>query len=285
MNVQIMQSNLQEIFELLEKAGMEPMICDCPVQHFDVDVHAGIPTEVGDPEKGEYILLPRELVGMHPVFVVHVIGDSMKDANLDDGDQVSLEVCDSFNDGDIVVASINGEYTVKTYFVDDEGNHWLVPRNKNFSPILLTEDMEIRFFGRVVNIIKAPQRIPYRELAKCVKQAKEKSPALSEGERVERTLKLVADKVMTVRQWFAVYKGLVAKQAFPKGEYEEFARLVHSVLPHHKHPADARELRRMEELSFRKSPVLWDEKNAPVTGKRFADYLHIATFTMEEVQK
>lgn len=281
----ISNEKLKEILALLEGAGMKPMLCDCPVQYYDVDVHAGMPTGIGEPERGEYMMLPRELVGLHPVFVIHVTGDSMKDADLNEGDQVSLEVCDQFNDGDIVVASINGEYTIKTYFVDAEGNHWLVPQNKDYAPIRLTEDMNIRFFGRVVNVIKAPRRPSYRELAKVVNKAMNGQASANTEERVERTIRLVADKVQTVRQWFAVYKGLVSKRAFPNGEYEEFALLVRRTVPGHKHMADARELRRMEELSFRKSPVLWDEKNAPVTGKRFEDYLRIATLTMEEVEK
>lgn len=279
------EEKIKEIIYLLERAHMKPMLCDCPVQYYDVDVRAGIPTEVGEPERGEYIMLPRELVGLHPVFVIHVAGDSMKNAGLHDGDQVSLEVCENFNDGDIVVVSINDEYTIKTYFVDTEGNHWLVPCNKDYAPIRLTEDMNIRFFGRVVNIIKAPQRPSYRELAKAVNEAIKQQRSTTLDERIERTIRRVADKVKTVRQWFAVYKGMVTKRAFPNGEYEEFALLVHRIVPDHKHPADARELRRMEELSFRKSPVLWDEKNAPVTGKRFDDYLRIAQLTMEEVEK
>lgn len=281
----VSDEKLKEILALLESAGMRPMLCDCPVQYYDVDVHAGIPTGIGEPERGKYIMLPRELVGLHPVCVIHVAGDSMKDTDLNEGDQVSMEVCDHFNDGDIVVASINDDYTIKTYFVDAEGNHWLVPANRDYAPIRLTEDMNIRFFGRVVNIIRAPQRPSYRELAKVVSEAmRQQAPANTE-ERVERTVRLVADKVQAVRQWFAVYKGLVAKRAFPNGEYEEFALLVRRVVPGHKHMADARELRRMEELSFRKSPILWDEKNAPVTGKRFDDYLRIARFTMEEVER
>ena len=279
------EEKIKEIIYLLERAHMKPMLCDCPVQYYDVDVRAGIPTEVGEPERGEYIMLPRELVGLHPVFVIHVAGDSMKNAGLHDGDQVSLEVCENFNDGDIVVVSINDEYTIKTYFVDTEGNHWLVPCNKDYAPIRLTEDMNIRFFGRVVNIIKAPQRPSYRELAKAVNEAMKQQTSTTLDERIERTIRRVADKVKTVRQWFAVYKGMVTKRTFPNGEYEEFALLVHRIVPDHKHPADARELRRMEELSFRKSPVLWDEKNAPVTGKRFDDYLRIAQLTMEEVEK
>ena len=279
------RQEIQELLALLEGAGMKPMLCDCPVQYYDADVQAGIPTEIGDPERGEYLMLPRELVGLRPVFVIHVSGDSMKEADVNDGDQVSLEACDRFNDGDIVVASINGGFTIKTYFVDAEGNHWLVPQNKDYAPIRLTEDMNVRFFGRVVNIIKAPQRPSYRELARVVSKAMNGQAQASTEERVERTIRLVADKVQTVRQWFAVYKGLVSKRAFPNGEYEEFALLVRRTVPGHKHMADARELRRMEELSFRKSPVLWDEKNAPVTGKRFEDYLRIAQLTIEEVEK
>lgn len=279
------RQEIQELLALLEGAGMKPMLCDCPVQYYDVDVQAGIPTEIGDPERGEYLMLPRELVGLRPVFVIHVSGDSMKEADVNDGDQVSLEACDRFNDGDIVVASINGGFTIKTYFVDAEGNHWLVPQNKDYTPIRLTEDMNVRFFGRVVNIIKAPQRPSYRELAQVVSKVMNGQAQASTEERVERTIRLVADKVQTVRQWFAVYKGLVSQRAFPKGEYEEFTLLVCRIVPEHKHLPDARELRRMEELSFSKLPALWVKHDAPVKGKRFDDYLRIAQFTIEEVEK
>lgn len=279
------QQELDEIFEQLEKAGMKPLLCNCPVQHFDAEVHAGIPTEIGEPWREDDIVLPIELVGRRPVVVIHVVGDSMKEADVNDGDQVSMELCNSFHDGDIVVAYIDGEYTVKTYFVYEDGTHWLVPRNKEYKPIRLTEEMNVRFYGKVVNVIRAPQRASYRELAACVKQAKEQPEAAPSHERMERTIALVAHKVQSIRQWFAVYKGMVARKAFRDGEYEEFARLVRHTVPGHKHPADARELRRMEEGSFRKSPALWDRKNAPVSGKRFDDYLRIATFVMEEVVK
>lgn len=281
----ISNEKVNEILALLDSEGLNPMLCDCPVQYFDVDVRAGIPTEIGEPERGNYIMLPRELLGCRPEIAIHVAGDSMKDAGLNDGDKVSMELRDSFDDGDIVVAFINGQFTIKTFFVDTEGNHWLVPQNKDYTPIRLTEDMNIHFLGRVTNIIRTPQRPSYRELAKVVQEAVNRPEPESLEQRVERTIRLVADKVKMVRQWFAVYKGLVSKRAFPNGEYEEFALLVRRIVPGHKHLPDARELRRMEELSFRKSPVLWDEKNAPVKGKRFDDYLRIARFTIEEVSK
>lgn len=264
---------------------MRPMLCDCPIEYYDTGVHAGEPTMISDPTRGEYLMLPRQLVGLHPTFVIHVAGDSMKDADLTDGDRVTLEVCDQVNDGDIVVASIDGEYTVKTYFADDEGGHWLVPRNKAYKPIRLTEEMDVHFYGRVVNIIKAPRRSSYRELARCVKQAREEEgeQAIPTNEQMEAVVRRVADRVKTVRQWYAVYRALVSKRALTEGDYELFAASVRQWLPLHPHPADARELRRMEELSFRKSPYLWDKNNAPVTGKRFDDYLQIATQVMEEI--
>lgn len=277
------QQEIQEILVLLDDAGMKPMLCDCPVQHFDAEVHAGNPTEIGEPERGEYMLLPRKLLGYRPVVVIHVVGDSMKEADVNDGDQVSMEVCDSFSDGDIVVAYIDGKYTIKTYFVDEKGNPWLVPGNKAYKPIRLTEDMNVCFFGRVVNIIRAPQRASYRELAACVKQAQ--AEGQSAEERMAEVITSVAEKVQSIRQWFAVYKGLVAVKAFAAGDYEEFARMVNRLVPGHSHPADATQLRCMEKDSFRKAPVLWEKKNAPVSGKRFDDYLRLARFTMEEMAK
>ena len=260
------------------------MLCDCPVSFIDTAVCAGIPTEPGEHTRGEYILLPTELVGMHPVFVIPVKGQSMKDADLMDGDQLKVEVRDDVTDGDIVLASIDGECTVKNYFVDEDGDHWLVPRNDAYRPIRLTEEMNVRFIGRVTDIIKAVARTSYSRMAACVRKEKEmyevKTP---NDERVERTIMAIADKVEHRRQWFAVYKGLVAKKVFHDGDYEEFALLVHRLVPTHKRPADARELRRMDCMSFHKSPLLWEEKDAPVTGKRFDDYLNIATQVMENI--
>lgn len=281
----ITREELKEIFEQLEKAGMKPTLCDCPVEYYDVEVRAGIPTGIGEPQRGECITLPIEMVGNHPSYAIYVKGDSMKDAGMNDGDQVNVEVCDSYNDGDIVVASVNGDFTIKSYFIDADGIHWLVPCNKDYTPIQLTEDMSVRFCGRVTKIFKTPVRPAYRDLAKAVSEAMNRQSPESIEQRIERTIKFVSVKVETTQQWFAVYKGLVAKKVFPKGEYKEFALLVNRIVPDHKHPVDARELRRKEVKSFAKAPIFWKETDAPVTGKRFDDYLLIARLTMEEVDK
>ena len=73
----ISNEKLKEILGQLESAGMKPMLSDCPVQYFDVEVRAGIPTGIGEPEKGNYIMLPRELLGYRLEVVIHVSGGSM----------------------------------------------------------------------------------------------------------------------------------------------------------------------------------------------------------------
>lgn len=65
--IEMNRQEIQELLALLDDAGMKPMLCDCPVQYYDVDVHAGMPTGIGEPERGEYMMLPRELVGLRPV--------------------------------------------------------------------------------------------------------------------------------------------------------------------------------------------------------------------------
>ena len=48
------EQQLKEIFELLEKSGFNPMLCDTPVPYFENGVKAGIPADIGDVVKGDY---------------------------------------------------------------------------------------------------------------------------------------------------------------------------------------------------------------------------------------
>ena len=73
------------LLEKLEKAGWHPMMCDTPVPFYDNDVMCGLPNGVGDVVK-EVRMLPKELLAMQPEFLVRAEGDSMKDANIMDGD-------------------------------------------------------------------------------------------------------------------------------------------------------------------------------------------------------
>jgi len=76
-----------------------------------------------------------------------VKGDSMIDAGLLPGDTVIVETSAPTKPGDIVVATVDNEYTVK-YLEHDKKGFYLRPGNKDYRPIRAKENLEI--FGRVV---------------------------------------------------------------------------------------------------------------------------------------
>ena len=75
--------------------------------------------------------LPRELVGEGSLFLLKVVGESMIDAAICDGDWVVIRQQNVADNGDIVAAMIDGEATVKT-FKRTGGQVWLMPHNPVF---------------------------------------------------------------------------------------------------------------------------------------------------------
>jgi repressor LexA len=94
--------------------------------------------------------LPRELVGTGTLFLLKVVGDSMVDAAIADGDWVVVRQQPNADNGDIVAAMIDGEATVKTYKKRD-GHVWLLPHNPNYAPI---DGDEATILGRVVTVLR-----------------------------------------------------------------------------------------------------------------------------------
>ena len=98
--------NKNELKELLEKLGVDAMLCDTPVPYFRDGVPAGYPEAPGDYD-GEFVLMPKSFLKMCD-FILSVHGDSMKGVEIEDGDDVIVKADDRFDDGDIVVALIDG---------------------------------------------------------------------------------------------------------------------------------------------------------------------------------
>ena len=78
--------------------------------------------------------LPRQLVGEGELFLLRVIGDSMIEAAICDGDWVVVRQQPTADNGDIVAALLDNEATVKTFKRKDD-HVWLMPQNEAFSPI------------------------------------------------------------------------------------------------------------------------------------------------------
>ncbi len=67
-------------------------------------------------------------------FLLEVKGDSMIEAHIEEGDLVIAERASTARDGDIVVAEVDGDFTLK-YFKKQDDKIWLEAANKNFKPI------------------------------------------------------------------------------------------------------------------------------------------------------
>lgn len=94
--------------------------------------------------------LPKELVGEGTLFLLRVVGDSMVDAAICDGDWVVVRQQPVAEQGDIVAAMIDGEATVKTYRERD-GHVWLIPHNPAYEPI---NGDAATVLGRVVSVLR-----------------------------------------------------------------------------------------------------------------------------------
>jgi len=113
-------------------------------------IAAGIPI-TADQQVEEVFPLPRQLVGKGDLFMLKVIGESMIDAAICDGDWVVVRQQNTAENGEIVAAMLDGEATVKV-FRQRDGHTWLLPRNSAFEPIL---GDEAEILGKVVAVLRS----------------------------------------------------------------------------------------------------------------------------------
>jgi repressor LexA len=113
-------------------------------------IAAGLPI-TAEEQVEDVFTLPQQLVGDGELFLLQVVGDSMVDAAICDGDWVVVRSQPVAQKGEIVAAMIDGEATVKT-FAQRDGHIWLMPHNPSFAPIL-GDHAEI--LGKVVAVLRA----------------------------------------------------------------------------------------------------------------------------------
>lgn len=126
--------------------------------YYDFRVPAGFPSPAND-YREDTIDLNRELI-KHPLstFFIECEGTSMIDAFIPPKARLLIDRSVTAKNGDIVLAVINGEFTVK-YLRKNDYKCWLVPANKKYKEIEITEGMDFTVWGVVTSIIVNPNDV------------------------------------------------------------------------------------------------------------------------------
>ncbi len=123
------------------------------LQFFESRVQAGFPSPAQS-EYAESIDLNRALItNPAATFCARVIGDSMVDAGINEGDLLIIDRSLNPCDGNIAVCFVDGEFTVKRLSVRDDGIY-LTPANAAFPELKVGEDNNFVVWGVVSHIIK-----------------------------------------------------------------------------------------------------------------------------------
>ena len=146
--VQIMETCvLSELWKLESVTDLELPLAG-------VGISAGFPSPAQDfSDKG--IDLNKELI-RHPssTFFGRVMGESMRDAGISDGDLLVVDKSVKPSDGSVAVCFIDGEFTVKRVRIEYDGI-WLMPANQAYKPFKVTEEHHFVIWGVVIHVIKS----------------------------------------------------------------------------------------------------------------------------------
>ncbi|MFC1650478.1 LexA family protein [Candidatus Latescibacterota bacterium] len=124
----------------------------CGVPLFMVSVSAGFPSPAEDYldsklDLNEYLIKHRAAT-----FFLRAAGDSMTDAGIHSGDILIVDRSLDPVDNNVVIAVLDGELTVKR-IRKSAGELLLMPENKNYKPVRVTEEMNVEIWGVVTNVI------------------------------------------------------------------------------------------------------------------------------------
>lgn len=112
-------------------------------------VTAGLPATVEE-ELADTVNLDDLLIKNRPLtYMLEVDGDSMIDAHIEKGDMVLVEKTNTAKDGQIIIAEVDGEFTMK-YFRKEGNKVWLEPANKNYKPIYPEHSLNINAVVKAV---------------------------------------------------------------------------------------------------------------------------------------
>lgn len=150
--------SLKTALELRKKkvpqgAMLPAMDSPTPLPLFSYRVPAGFPSPAEDYAEGKLDLNQYIVEHEAATFYIRVQGHSMTGAGILDGDVIAVDRALEPRHGDIVLAVIDGELTVKE-FCKKKGRVRLLPRNPDFEPIEFKEGQELTIWGVVTGVVR-----------------------------------------------------------------------------------------------------------------------------------
>lgn len=116
-------------------------------------VAAGSPMLAIENIEGNIVIDPSFMKKNQDSFALKVKGDSMINAGIFEGDLVIVQPNAEVKNGDIIVARLYDEVTVKTY--ENKNNRVrLIPENNNYQPILINDNPEFTIIGKVTGVFR-----------------------------------------------------------------------------------------------------------------------------------
>ena len=116
-------------------------------------IQAGFPSPAEENAPFETLDLGAKLIpNPSSTFFIRVAGESMREAGIFPDDVLIVDRSLEATNGDVVVAAVNGEFTVKRLF-KTRGRIELRPENKAFRPIVITEEMNLEIWGVVKTVL------------------------------------------------------------------------------------------------------------------------------------
>ena len=181
----------EEAMEWLDGKGISYELCDVAIPVTGNCVNCGKPFDAGEQTIDGCYYLPKSVVGLHPLLEIPAQGNSMTGGDIKEGDLLQTEIGATPSDGDTVIADVNREHTAKVIFTDNKNHHWLIPRNKDYDAIELTDDMEVIITGVVRNVVKKSVRCSYSECMDAVSRTLAKQQ--QQGDVFQRLAKAVRE--------------------------------------------------------------------------------------------
>ena len=140
---------MENKIDILELSSSENII----ISFLNNKIPAGFPSPAQDADS-DILDLNRELIhSPSSTFCARVSGDSMIDCGINDGDLLIIDKALTPHDGSIAVCYIDGDFTVKRISVQNDGI-FLMPANRKYRPIPVSEDNNFQVWGIVTHIIK-----------------------------------------------------------------------------------------------------------------------------------